>query len=137
MVNSGPYSIFNQETLKRWTPATAATAKYPRLGLVDRGNNTAASEIWRRSGDYLRLKYLELGVSLPEGLLKRFHIKKTRFYAGGFNLLTISKLDLDLDPEIPGAGRGDAYPYLKTYSVGLRTSFKKKKASDGYKPSDA
>ncbi|MEJ7740725.1 MAG: SusC/RagA family TonB-linked outer membrane protein [Chitinophagaceae bacterium] len=122
LVNSGPF-FFNRETLQRWTPATAATAKYSRVGLVDRGNNTAASDFWRRSGDYLRLKYVELGVSLPEALASRFHIKKTRFYVGGFNLLTFSKLDLDIDPEIPQAGRGDAYPYLKTYSVGLRTTF--------------
>lgn len=122
LVNSGPFS-FNQETLNRWTPATAATAKYPRVGLTDRGNNTAGSDFWRRSGDYLRLKYIELGFSLPEKTLSRFHIKKTRFYVGGFNLLTFTQLDIDVDPEIPGAGRGDFYPYLKTYSVGLRTTF--------------
>jgi len=122
LVNSGPFS-FNQETLNRWTPATAATAKYPRVGLTDRGNNTAGSDFWRRSGDYLRLKYVELGVSLSEKMLSRFHIQKTRFYVGGFNLLTFTRLDINVDPEVPGAGRGDSYPYLKTYSVGLRTTF--------------
>ncbi len=123
LVNSGPFS-FNQETYDgRWTAATAATAKYPRVGLVDRGNNTAASDFWRRSADYLRLKYIEVGFSLPRAFLNKYHIKKTRFYVGGFNTLTFTKLDLDVDPEIPGAGRGDQYPYLKTYSVGLRTTF--------------
>jgi TonB-linked SusC/RagA family outer membrane protein len=123
LVNSGPNGIFNQESLLRWTPATATTAKYPRLGLVDRANNTQGSTFWRRSADYLRLKYVELGVSFPEALLTRLHIKKTRFYVGGFNVLTFTKLDMDVDPEIPGAGRGDSYPYLKTFSVGLRTTF--------------
>jgi len=66
---------------------------------------------------------VELGISLPQTFLKRYHIKKTRFYVGGFNVLTFTKLDLDVDPEIPAAGRGDQYPYLKTYSVGLRTTF--------------
>ena len=122
LVNSGPFS-FNQVTLNRWTPATAATASYPRVGLTDRGNNTAGSDFWRRSADFLRLKYVELGISLPEKTLSRLHIKKARFYVGGFNLLTFTKLDIDVDPEIPGAGQGDSYPYLKTYSVGLRTTF--------------
>lgn len=123
LVNSGPFS-FNQETFDgRWTPETAETAKYPRVGLVDRGNNTAGSDFWRRSADFVRLKYAEVGISLPQGLLNKYHIKKVRFYVGGFNLLTLTKLDLDVDPEIPGAGRGDQYPYLKTYSVGLRTTF--------------
>jgi len=123
LVNSGPFS-FNQEIYnRRWTPATATTAVYPRVGLTDRGNNTAGSDFWRRSADFLRLKYIEVGVSLPEAFLKKYHIKRTRFYLGGFNMLTITKLDLGVDPEIPGAGRGDQYPYLKTYSVGLRTTF--------------
>ena len=122
LVNSGPFS-FNQETLFRWTPATAETAKYPRVGLTDRGNNTAASDFWRRSGDYLRLKYIEAGVSLPQSVLNRLHIKKIRFYLGGLNLLTFTKLDVNVDPEVPGAGSGDAYPYLKTYSAGLRATF--------------
>ncbi len=123
LVNSGPFS-FNQETYDgRWTPGTAATALYPRVGLVDRGNNTAGSDFWRRPADFLRLKYIEAGISLPETFLKKHHIKKTRFYVGGFNMLTFTKLDLNVDPEIPGSGRGDQYPYLKTYSIGLRTTF--------------
>jgi hypothetical protein len=50
-------------------------------------------------------------------------MKKIRFYLGGVNLLTFTKLDIDVDPEVPQAGRGDAYPYLKTYSAGLRATF--------------
>ena len=122
IVNSGPTS-FNQESLKRWTPATAATALYPRLGIADRANNTAASDFWLVSGNYLRLKNIELGLTLPTGLLNRYHLKNARLYVGGFNLLTFSKLALEIDPEIPGAGRGSAYPYVQTVYAGLRTSF--------------
>lgn len=122
IVNSGP-SSFNEESLSRWTPATAATAKYPRLGIADRANNTTASDFWLVSGNYLRLKNIELGVSLPNVFLGRYSLQNARLYVGGFNLLTFDKLGLDIDPEIPGAGRGSAYPYVKTVYVGLRTSF--------------
>ena len=50
-------------------------------------------------------------------------MKNARFYVGGFNLFSFDKLALNIDPEIPGAGRGAAYPYVKTLYAGLRASF--------------
>lgn len=122
IVNSGPFS-FNAESLQRWTPTTAESARYPRLGISDRSNNTSASDFWLASGDYLRLKNVELGLTLPRPLLNRYGMKNARFYVGGFNLFSFDKLALNIDPEIPGAGRGTAYPYVKTLYAGLRASF--------------
>ncbi|HVG14853.1 MAG TPA: SusC/RagA family TonB-linked outer membrane protein [Chitinophagaceae bacterium] len=122
IVNSGPTN-FNEESLKRWTPATGATAVYPRLGIADRANNTSGSDFWLRSGDYLRLKNMELGFNFPSKFLNKYSIAEARFYVGGFNLLSFDKLDIDIDPEVPGSGRGSAYPYIKTIYLGLRTSF--------------
>ncbi|MBC8151840.1 MAG: TonB-dependent receptor, partial [Bacteroidetes bacterium] len=122
IVNAGPNG-FNTESLDRWTPATAGLARYPRLGISDRANNTSASDFWLASGDYLRLKNVELGLTLPKLLLNRFSMKNARLYAGGFNLFAFDKLGLNIDPEIPGAGRGSAYPYVKTLYAGLRASF--------------
>ncbi|KAB7733162.1 SusC/RagA family TonB-linked outer membrane protein [Rudanella paleaurantiibacter] len=122
IVNSGPFN-FNQESLNRWTPETAATALYPRLGISDRANNTSASDFWLVPGDYVRLKNVELGATLPKGLLSRYRMKNARVYVGGFNLISFDKLKLDIDPELPGAGRGSTYPYVKTFYAGIRTSF--------------
>jgi len=121
-VNSGPNNL-NQLSLDRWTPETASTAKWPRLAVSDRGNNDAMSDFWLRSGDYLKLKTLEVGYSLPQRLTNRLNIKKARFYIGGYNLLTFSKLDLDLDPEMPDAGYGSSYPSLRTFTLGLNVQF--------------
>ncbi|ARK13104.1 TonB-dependent receptor [Fibrella sp. ES10-3-2-2] len=123
IVNAGP-TAFNNESLSRWTPATSATAKYPRLGIADRANNTSASDFWLVSGDYLRVKNVELGVTLPVAVLNRLRVKSARFYVGGYNLLSFSNTGLNIDPEIPFAGQGNStYPYLKTFYAGLRTSF--------------
>ena len=122
LVNSGP-SSFNQESLQRWTPETAATAKYPRIGITDRGNNTAFSDFWLRDASYIKLKSLELGLNLPQNLTNKYRMQEARFYVSAFNLLTITKLDLDVDPEIPNAGRGSEYPYLRTWTVGLSVAF--------------
>ncbi|MEJ7768734.1 MAG: TonB-dependent receptor, partial [Chitinophagaceae bacterium] len=122
IVNSGPIS-FNAESIKRWTPQTGATALYPRLGIADRANNTSGSDFWLQSGDYLRLKNIELGFNFPSKFLNKYSISNARLYVGGFNVFAFDKLDLDIDPEIPFSGRGSAYPYIKTFYLGLRTSF--------------
>lgn len=125
LVNSGTANngYLNQFSADRWTPATP-NADYPRLLITDRGNNTQNSDFWLRSGDYLRLKNVELGYSLPPSLLKRLKLSQVRFFISGLNLLTFDKLGgLDLDPEIPEAGYNSSYPYMKIYSLGLNLKF--------------
>lgn len=122
LVNSGPNNL-NQFSLDRWTAQTASTAKWPRLAVSDRGNNDAQSDFWLRSGDYLRLKTIEVGFTLPQHMIDRLNIQRARFYIGGYNLLTFSKLDIDVDPEMPYAGFGSSYPSLKAYTLGLNVQF--------------
>ncbi len=122
VIDTGP-SAFNRESLKRWTPATAETAIYPRVGLANLGNNRTDSDFWVRDSDYIKLKTVELGVTLPQSLTGKAGLQSLRFYFNGFNLLTFSKLDLDIDPELPFLGRGSTYPYIKTYSFGINARF--------------
>lgn len=117
--STGPYSL-NQESLKRWMPGSQDYT-YPRLGLSNR-NNSLLSDYWLREGDYLRLKTLEVGISLPKNLLNIKFVQGARLYFDGFNLLTIDKLNLNVDPEILTAGNV-TYPYLKTYTLGLSVKF--------------
>lgn len=122
MVNSGPDNL-NQFSLDRWTPETAQSAKWPRLAISDRGNNDANSDFWLRSGDYFKLRTLELGISLSKDFVQKLKIQKARFYIGGYNLLTFSKLDIDVDPEVHYAGFGSTYPAHKIYTLGLNVQF--------------
>lgn len=123
IVNVGPNG-FNQESFNRFTPGKGTTFEYPRLGLADQGNNTAASDFWLRDAGYLKLKTVELGVSLPQNLATKFRSQNVRLYLSAFNPFTFSQLDLDIDPEIPRAGQAQGqYPYTRTYSVGLSARF--------------
>ncbi len=122
IIDTGP-SAFNKESLKRWTPSSAATAVYPRVGLANLGNNRTDSDFWVRDSDYLKLKTIELGLTLPQALAARVKMQSLRLYLNGFNLFTFSKLDLDIDPELPFLGRGATYPYVKMYSAGLTAKF--------------
>lgn len=126
LINSGTASTgyVNQFSTDAWTAATATTALYPRQAISDRGNNTLNSTYWLRSGDYFRLKTAELGYTFPKELVKKMHLNSCRFYISGFNLLTFSKLkNLPIDPEIPLAGYGNSYPYIKTFATGLSVNF--------------
>lgn len=125
LVNAGSSSTgyINQFSADAWT-AEKTTGIYPRQTISNRGNNTANSTFWLRSGDYLRLKTAELGYTVPISAIKKFKLTSCRFYISGFNLLTFSKInDLPIDPEIPGSGYGSSYPYLKTYAAGISINF--------------
>lgn len=126
LVNSGSSNTgyVNQFSVDAWTPETAETALYPRLAVSDRGNNTQVSDFWIRSADFIRLKQAELGYTIGEGFTKKLKIQSARFYVTGFNLLDFNQLDgLPIDPEIPEAGYLNAYPYLRSFSVGLSVKF--------------
>ncbi|MGN8056229.1 SusC/RagA family TonB-linked outer membrane protein [Pedobacter sp. 22163] len=120
---AGPNGL-NQLSLDSWTPATAATAKYPRVGISDNGNNTANSTFWLYSGDFLKLRSAEIGYSTSNKLNQRLRFKGARIFVSGNNIFTISKLnELDIDPETPNAGRFSSYPYVKTFAVGINVKF--------------
>jgi TonB-linked SusC/RagA family outer membrane protein len=120
---AGPNGL-NQLSLDTWTPATATTAKYPRVGISDNGNNTANSTFWLYSGDFLKLRSAEIGYTTPRSLNQRLRFKGARIFVSGNNIFTISKLnELDIDPETPNAGRFSSYPYVKTFAVGINVKF--------------
>lgn len=123
VVYAGPNSL-NQLSFESWTPETAATARFPRIAVSNNGNNNSNSDFWLRSGDFLKLRTVELGFSLPQTVTGRLHVKNARLFLGGFNLLTISPLKgFNIDPETPTAGMASNYPYMKTYTLGLNVKF--------------
>lgn len=110
-----------------WTEANFS-GKYPRFrqDAANRGHQNWArrSDFWLVDGDYLRLKNLEIGYTLPTKILKRFGISNCRVYLSGNNLLTFAKAMDKLDPEIETAQyMGDYYPQTRVYNLGLTVSF--------------
>lgn len=114
---NGGFGQAYENNLNRWTPATAATATYPRLNIGSNGNNQAQSSYWLRNGDYVRLKQVEIGYSIPQNLLTRVKLQTIRVFARGYNLLTISSKELDdRDPEIISAF---SYPMQQLLNFGI------------------
>ncbi len=107
-----------------WTDENSAHALWPRMTINNRGNNTENSTFWLRSGDYLRLKAVELGYHLPDKLISKWGLNGCKFYVMGFNLLSFDQLgDLPIDAEIPLAGYVNNYPYIRTFAAGISLNF--------------
>ena len=95
-------------------------AFWPRLSTYEISNNQQQSTWWQRNGDFLRLKNVEFGYTLPEKSTGIFSGLNTRIYFTGLNLLTFSKFNL-WDTEMGGNGLG--YPPQKIYNLGLQVKF--------------
>ncbi|SHM50125.1 TonB-linked outer membrane protein, SusC/RagA family [Chitinophaga jiangningensis] len=113
--------------LERWTPATAATATYPRLGLNTNINNISwqtISDFWFADTWYVRLKSLELSYQLPQAWIKGSKVlQNARVYASGYNLVNIQEMGkFQQDAEIAN-GTGGAYPNTANFIFGVQLGF--------------
>lgn len=114
---------FNQWHKEAWSQARLDAnlpITYPRL---DPGSNASKilSDFWLVNGDYLRLKNVEVGYSLPQRWARSIRAQQIRFYVNGLNLLTFDNYPVKYqDPE---QNSELLYPVFSTYNVGLNISF--------------
>jgi hypothetical protein len=113
--------------LERWTPATAATATYPRIGLNTNVNNISwqtVSDFWFANTWYVRLKSLDLSYQIPGSWLKGARVvQNARVYISGYNLVNIQNMGkFQQDAEIAN-GTGGAYPNTANFNLGLQLGF--------------
>lgn len=117
---------FEAAALNAWTPTNTNT-NIPRAVLGDPNGNNRASTRFLQKGDYLRIKTIQLGYSLPTKALETLQVDKCRVYITGQNLFTFTKYD-GLDPEVGGSilSRGidrTLYPQYKSMIFGLQLQF--------------
>ncbi len=109
-----------QELLENRYTEGSMSSKYPTLPLQS-GVNSLASTFWLYNTSFMRLKTLEIGYSLPAGLLSSLKIATARVYANGSNLFTLSRMKL-VDPEGTN-GDGFFYPQSRIYNLGINVTF--------------
>jgi TonB-linked SusC/RagA family outer membrane protein len=104
----------------RWTTENPdPEAQWPRLSSSNNVNNNQNSTFWLKSSDYLRLKNVEVGYTLPKRWVKSIGLSNIRTFATGSNLLTWSKMNI-FDPERTN-GFGN-YPQIRVFNLGLNVS---------------
>jgi TonB-linked SusC/RagA family outer membrane protein len=114
----------NETTFKyRWTDEeNRPYALIPRIG-TNAGYYWGATDYFLKPSDYLRLKSISFGYSIPGSLLKNLKIQEMRLFFAGTNLFTFSALNLyNIDPEAPSGNVGYYYPQAKTISFGFNVS---------------
>ncbi|MDE5622060.1 MAG: TonB-dependent receptor, partial [Alistipes sp.] len=82
-------------------------------------NNRLSSDFYEYRGDYLKLKNVQIGYTLPERWTRKFLVSKLRAYVSMENLLTITSYP-GLDPEI---GTAIGYPLMRQISFGAQITF--------------
>ncbi|TRX35471.1 TonB-dependent receptor [Flavobacterium sp. ZT3R18] len=116
---------YQTKALGRWT-GEGTSNDYPRLTSNDtNGNFEKSSDFYLENGDYLRLKLMTLGYSLPEKVISQIGATKVRIYVTGQNLLTFTKYtgyDPEIGGDISGVDKG-LYPQAKGFIFGANLQF--------------
>lgn len=111
---------------KAWTPATAATAQFPRLTADPTTVNSPSfypSDYWLVNAYYIRLKTLEIRYAVPSKLLP-FHLTSGSIYLSCYNLITWDNYDkYQQDPEVKTNTVGDAYINSRVVNLGVMLGF--------------
>jgi TonB-linked SusC/RagA family outer membrane protein len=111
--------------LDRWT-GEGTSNTYPRLSTTDNnGNFTKMSNFYLQDGDYFRIKIIQLGYSLPQDIISKVGLTKTRVYLTGENLFTFTKYtgyDPEIGGDVSGIDRG-YYPQARSFMMGVNLAF--------------
>lgn len=98
-------------------------AELPMYAYGGSGNEYTSTR-FLMSTNYLRLKNMTLGYSLPKKWMTKCGFEKVRIYASANNLFTIKKKGMYLDPETPiGGSISFTTPQLRTISFGIELGF--------------
>ncbi|QJW89733.1 TonB-dependent receptor [Spirosoma taeanense] len=105
----------------RWTVDNPSSV-HPRIANRSDQYFSGGNTYWLRSADYIRLKNLEIGYTIPETIGKKVGISSLRVYVNALNLATIVNKLGSFDPEADNA-TGQYYPQSRIINTGLSLRF--------------
>lgn len=99
---------------------TRNSATFPRLTTQSNANNYTNSTFWMKNADFLKLRTLQIGYTLPAAVSQKFHMEKFRVFLTAVNPFVWSSFyrQYNMDPETPAG-----YPALKSYNAGISFTF--------------
>ena len=125
--DSGDIGNWTKEIYDHHWSIANPSDRYPRVharavdywDMGEGGSNT----YWMWKTDYIRLKNLELGYTLPASLMNQTgFFSNIRVYISGQNTLTYSFSGMSRDPEST-SGNSTNYPLLKVWNAGFTLTF--------------
>lgn len=114
------------EFINRWH-GEGTSNDMPRYTFTNNNDNYRISDLYVKNGNYMRIKNIQLGYTLPKALTQQVFIQRLRLYVAAENLLTITPYK-GLDPELGGGEKSNGidrgyYPQARTFTVGLNLAF--------------
>lgn len=138
ILNLGRRYFYNHEgnmnnyagAVNRWkSESDPGSGKNVRANRVGKGQNGITSSWHVEDGDYLRIRNITLGYSLPSSTTDQWGITKARLYISLQNMFTFTKYE-GYNPEVSNRNvsttNGEdygVYPTAKTVSVGINLTF--------------
>ena len=122
------FSVYNweQHVEDRWTLENPSQTE-PRI--TNGGHNYKVSDRFIEKGDFIRLRSLSLGYTLPTSVSSKAKIDRLRVYVTGTNIWTSQEYS-GYSPEFPNAGNTyevgfdfGGYPIAKSWQAGIEIQF--------------
>ncbi|MFP4228596.1 MAG: SusC/RagA family TonB-linked outer membrane protein [Salinivenus sp.] len=117
---------FEASYLDRWTGEGTSTSE-PRIG--NPGHNWFTASGWLvEDADYLKLRNVQVGYTLPESVSQSLNLDQFRVYANGTNLVTFTGYS-GYTPEISGSSvisnsiDDGIYPIARSVTMGIDMTF--------------
>lgn len=102
----------------RWYEGRTTPAKYPRLLEYTDTRNDRMSTMWVANKDYLKIRNIQLGYTLPTHVSRAISLERVRVYTSLENFFTFTNWK-GYDPEISGV----TYPTMREVVFGVNVSF--------------
>ena len=96
------FSNYQSFWMDRWTPE-APSEDLPRLTSIDPNNNQRPSDFYVEKGNFLRLRNLQVGWSLPKRWIENVKMEEVKIYITSNNLFTLTNYR-GFDPDIGTSG---------------------------------
>ncbi len=116
---------FDEDFYKHRWHGEGTSNRYPSAVM---SNPTTPNSFYVETGNYIRVKNIQLGYNLPAMFIRQIGIQKTRFYLNAENPLTVFKYHgfspevSSTNPLMSGADR-NVYPLSSIYSIGVNVTF--------------
>jgi TonB-linked SusC/RagA family outer membrane protein len=117
--------------LNRWTKPGQVT-DVPKLWLGSDNTVNQASTRWLEKGDFIRVRTITLGYSVPKKMVSKIGLDNVRAFAQAYNPFIITKYT-GLDPDVSTSGTtqsniqlsvdGRATPQVRTITLGVNVTF--------------
>jgi TonB-linked SusC/RagA family outer membrane protein len=103
--------------MDRWTPDNP-NAFFPRMYQTS-AHNYRPSDRWTQNGNYLRLKNIQIGYTLP---VNKKYIREMKFYVSAQDIWESTKVLSVFDPEVGNNVSATTYPFYRSVSFGVNIS---------------